>query len=444
MDGKTTVEGTIPEVYVLWHPACRIGESLASRIYQWLRPGNGLGPDVFFRCLPRPDRSAGPLPLPIRGGEGNQPDGGPEQKTTRRSQLVTTQILILLIDCNLVADASWRYWLEGLAVALPNGPERVFLPVALDSTAFNVPTCISRLNFLRPSGLPLPVSATPADIAVVAQSLCKQLTEALCRSLVRRPEPEKPGAKEGTLAAPLSVPAASPAKITIFLSHAKQDGAKPARRIRDYIYAQTQIAAFFDENDIPYGVGFSDVLTAALKDGTAAIIVVWSAAYSSRPWCRKELSTYRTPLQDTSNPDGPEFWRLSPLLLVDALDAGADTAGMSEVGDSTHIRWSDDLKELEERIVTMALRDAMLRSFHTTLARSLPRGPHNTRIVINWLPDPLTLMSIPQLRDPRNMAKGVSEIEVYYPGKGLSALQLDTLDKHFPWAYFKSFEQALA
>ncbi|HRP23912.1 hypothetical protein [Thauera sp.] len=39
----------IPEMYVLWHPRCEAGEALATRIYGWLRPGNGLGPQVFYR-----------------------------------------------------------------------------------------------------------------------------------------------------------------------------------------------------------------------------------------------------------------------------------------------------------------------------------------------------------------------------------------------------------
>ncbi|MEI8345296.1 MAG: carbamoyltransferase HypF, partial [Candidatus Omnitrophota bacterium] len=47
------------------------------------------------------------------------------------------------------------------------------------------------------------------------------------------------------------------AKIKIFLSHAKSDGTTPARRIRDYIYSQTQLAAFYDENNIPLGSAFA-------------------------------------------------------------------------------------------------------------------------------------------------------------------------------------------
>jgi TIR domain len=297
--GVSMTDRTIPEVYVLWHPGCQLGEALASSIYAWLRPGHGLGPDVFFRSLPRPDGGADPLPLPLPGEErrdaaGTAPQRDPNPKVTpRRNQVVTMQILVLLIDFNMVADASWRYWLEQLSLPSPHksGPTRVFLPVALDLTSFNIPSSIGRLNFLRPSGLPLPVNPTPAAIATVARSLCKQLTESLCRLLLghleTRTEPADTAATSGM----------SPAKIAIFLSHAKKDGHKPARRIRDYIYAQTQLAAFFDENDIPFGTAFAHVIQSGVGEShTAALIVILSAVYATRPWCRRELSVFRQPV----------------------------------------------------------------------------------------------------------------------------------------------------
>ena len=57
----------IPEIFVLWHPRCPLGESLARRILEWLRPGNGLGPEVFYRCLPAPGAPLNGLPPPLPG-----------------------------------------------------------------------------------------------------------------------------------------------------------------------------------------------------------------------------------------------------------------------------------------------------------------------------------------------------------------------------------------
>ena len=55
-------------------------------------------------------------------------------------------------------------------------------------------------------------------------------------------------------------------------------------------------------------------------------------------------------------------------------------------------------------------------------------------MVLNWLPDVVTLLQIPALR---NLEK---EVQVYYPGRGLSGLELSLLENLFPLATFDSFD----
>ncbi|MFN7611667.1 MAG: toll/interleukin-1 receptor domain-containing protein, partial [bacterium] len=113
------------------------------------------------------------------------------------------------------------------------------------------------------------------------RSLLKQLTEALyAHFMADLDQASEPGAT----------------KISVFLSHAKTDGTTPARGLRDYIYSQTQLAAFYDENDIAFGALFAKTLDDKLESSrTAAMIVVRSAAYFERPWCRRELAMFRRP-----------------------------------------------------------------------------------------------------------------------------------------------------
>ena len=297
------------------------------------------------------------------------------------------------------------------------------------STAYNVPESLRQLNFLRPAGLPLPTPDPPGPpdaLEVVARSLLKQLTEALCWLLLGR-EDEVSGAG--------GVGAADRPKVTIFLSHAKADGTHPARRIRDHIYSKTQLAAFYDENDIPFGSGFADVLSKNLgKAHTAALIAVRSARYAARPWCRRELSLFRRPMrEDAAVPTQAEHWRLSPMLVVDALAEGARTPGIPELGNTPLIRWSDNVPEQEEQIVTTVLRDALLAAFHSGMGRLVRDEP--SRIVLNWVPDPTTLLQIPRVRDANE------ELEVVYPGRGLTGLELDILSESFPQLQFRSFDQ---
>jgi hypothetical protein len=413
----------IPQVFVLWHPQCRLGEPLAKKIHGWLRPGNGLGPEVFYRSLPAPGNPANRLPPPLPG----ESRFAYETSSRTRRKASNLQIVLPLIDENMVADMTWRYWLEDLT--RQRATPREIMPVALDATAYNMPPAFRELNYLRPSGLPLTASERPdgSDFEVVVRSLLKQMTEAMCRVMLPG-RTEAPGA--GQASATRELP-----KVNVFLSHAKKDGTVPARQLRDYIYSQTQLAAFYDENDIAFGSSFAPVIRRALdsKD-TAAFIAVRSAHYASRPWCRREFSLFRTPRPENPNDPQPACWRLYPSLVVEAMEGRELSAGIPELGNSPVIRWSDDEQSPAELVVTTVIRDAMLASYHSALGASVPLDKN--QIVINWLPDPTTLLHIPTVRS--NTAR-----EVLYPGRGLSGMELDTLNELFPDLLFRCFEEVL-
>jgi hypothetical protein len=430
----------IPEIFILWHPHCSLGEKLARRIYTWLRPGNGLGPQVFYRSLPAPEAPDRGLPPPLPGESRTRP----EASASSWSRVCNLQIILPLIDAYMVADPGWRYWLNDLCVGKSNSMQRVITPVALDATAYNMPMALRRLNYLRPSGLPLPddVKMTGPLFEDVVRSLLKQLTEALCRTMLSRPRDDE------MLANSLSLPNDALHKLKIFLSHAKIDGLTPARRLRDYIYSQTQLAAFYDENDIAFGSIFSRAIQDDLDSpDTAALIAVRSERYASRPWCRRELSLFRRPRLEGVSNNRVERWRLFPTVTVDAMEGGQLTAGIPEFGNSSIIRWDDDGKNLEELIVTTAIRDTMLASFHSAMGASIAQMPYDSamgasasqavdRIIINWLPDPTTLLHLPAVRD------GL-ELDIVHPGRGLSGMELDILGDFFPRLTFRSFEEVL-
>ena len=323
---------------------------------------------------------------------------------------------------------TWRFWLEELA--LDSG--RVIMPVALDTTAYDMPAAVRKLNYLRPNGLPLPAGDALAGPAFeeVVRSLLKQITEALCRVMLPKPA-EAPAGRSSAPNSPLP-------KVNIFLSHAKVDGTRPARRLRDYIYSQTQLTAFFDENDIAYGSVFGGVIDSDLKSvDTAALIAVRTAGYASRPWCRREFSLFRRPRPVDGLPQGARRWFLYPALVVEAMTGGEPSSGRRGIRQQFGDPVGRQRAELEELIVTTVIRDAMLASFHSAMGAAIQ--PKENQIVINWLPDPTTLLHILASR-PEDQ----HEIEVVYPGRGLSFLDLDALNKFFPNLTFRSFEEALS
>jgi hypothetical protein len=111
------------------------------------------------------------------------------------------------------------------------------------------------------------------------------------------------------------------------------------------------------------------------------------------------------------------------------------SSGIPELGNTSMIRWTDDDEDLAELVVTTVIRDAMLGSFHSALGSTIPAK--RNQIIINWLPDPTTLLHIPAARSDQPR-------DVFYPGRGLSGLELDILDEFFPNLTFKSFEEALS
>jgi len=364
------------------------------------------------------------------------------------------QIVIALVDEHMVSDPTWRHWLSQLRTQ-GSSKRRAIIPVALDATAYNTPNELRELNFLRPAGLPLTnlndllvayekhrlnqktsleehQQAETVDSLV--RSLLKQLTETLTRLLL-------PRSKNEVIPSQLNAVDIAPPKVSIFLSHAKADGRVPAQRLRDYIYSQTQMAAFFDENDIAISSVFSKVLNYSLDSPTtAAMIAVRSARYAERPWCRREVSLFRKPQKVDNLSVGVgtnEQWRLHPLIVVEAMDDGCKSLGVPEFGNAPTVRWSTDIPDIEEQIVTRVIRDALLGTYHSALAASIPAEPGKLRLILNWLPDPTTLLHV--IRNHPDQ-----ELQIIYPGQGLAGAELDILYEFFPQIWFYSFEEILS
>ena len=154
-------------------------------------------------------------------------------------------------------------------------------PVALDGSAYNLPSVISKRNFIRH---PSPVGDLASDeekrsaFQTAAQKTLRHLTEALSRDLNVRLFPKQAGQK-----------------LKIFISYARADGTETPKKLRDFIQGQTQSSAFFDENDISFGESFSKVLEEGVGEKARALIVVGGDHYADRPWCRWEIGRFMQP-----------------------------------------------------------------------------------------------------------------------------------------------------
>jgi hypothetical protein len=124
------------------------------------------------------------------------------------------------------------------------------------------------------------------------------------------------------------------------------------------------------------------------------------------------------------------------VLVVSCLNPHEPTLGVPEFGNAPEIRWAEDVREQEEQIVTTLMRDALLSQFHAALARTIRAEP--SAILLNWLPDPVTLLRIEAERRKRGE---IGPATIYYPGQ-LSALDLDMLWELLPHFSLKSFEES--
>jgi hypothetical protein len=173
------------------------------------------------------------------------------------------------------------------------------------------------------------------------------------------------------------------------------------------------------------------------------MIAICSANYARRPWCRRGVSVFRKPERlDTKNQrPGYERWHLYPLIVVDAMEGAETSFGIPEFGNASLIRWSSDAQDIEELIVTATIRDAMLAAYYSALAESMAEtidpAPSRIRIVLNWLPDPTTLLLVKPDRSGQ-------ELDIIHPGQGLSYTELKLLSEFFPKLTFRSFEEILS
>jgi hypothetical protein len=454
----------IARIHLLWHEQFGAGRQLAREVFNWFRLPNGAGIPVSYRC----ERLDGKLvPLPLERAQAN--------------------LIVILVEEHMVTDPEWRNFLTKLAEKSQALPQRVLLyVVALHPTAYNLPRELRALNFLSPLPSAGGRGAQLGDVStpVLAARLLKQLTEAFARVFVRR---------DWTRHA-LPVAEAEPPKVRIFLSHAKADGGEEARQLRDYIYSETQLSAFFDENDIGFGNRFGRVLEETLESEAAALIAIEGDAYASRPWCRREVRLFREPRNLAlerfrqaiararrglptrwPRPTRSDLWIVQPVLVINTMSGKRDepTTAIAELGNSPMLRWQEEKKYL---YINALLRETILRSFSQRVAESLPRKPG--RLIINWAPDPLSIHQL--LRNNANLADDFADLievasgagapfattfqsrsrlapalrgrlqlarligaqqegELAYPDGALSGVELDYLRDCFPHLHFLSY-----
>jgi patatin-like phospholipase/acyl hydrolase len=256
-------------VYVVWRPEFADGAKIASGLYDHLMRDSqepiarGLGIPVYFRYAPAGDGSEAPIDIPIDEAEHTA--------------------VVVLVDDTMFShrDDGWAAYVGKLHEEIRPHPEKHrLLPVKFSDRGFDLAPDVGASNFIRPADDIPAASWAGTMLASGTHPLFNAVTHELCRLLLN--EPRIDHAREdygGRVGEP----------VTIFISHAKDDGARIAENIRDHINRNLQLKTFFDANDIPFGSEFALILRSSVDREHTAVLVIQTDRYSTREWCQREV-----------------------------------------------------------------------------------------------------------------------------------------------------------
>jgi TIR domain-containing protein len=240
-------------VYAVWHPGSVAGRRLAEALFEELF--RGLGIPVFFRSVAAREGLVLPLAVPF--------------EAARHSAV----FVLADQEMALQRDQGWGEYVRELlaTTASAQSPHRV-VPVLLDGAAIRV-----QAGGLWAQGIRM--NEQPEDLRDVY--FLSRAAHELCRLLLT--ELDEAGG------APPAPRDASWKPVKLFLSHSKADGLDRILDLKSYIESNSVFDLFFDANDIAPGHLFTEEIEANLADPRAALLVLLTDSYATRPWCRKEV-----------------------------------------------------------------------------------------------------------------------------------------------------------
>lgn len=260
-------------------------------------------------------------------------------------------VIVLADDHMLVGPTqagrlSWPEFVLNLANQCA-GPRHRFLPVQLSKNAWPLHDQLNETNF---------IAAHLQKESNLLPWLERRLLVEISRFLL--------GQSRGT-----------DAPVTLFLSHAKHDIALEPRlfdAMVSHLQATQPVHAWVDSGHIQPGKSFKDEIESAVP--TSAVMILATAAYSGRPWCRREVLLAKK--------------HGRPVVVVDGLN-GVDLRSFPYLGNVPVISWGEDGAR---RAVDFLLKE-IVRIEHAK--RVLASQAQAGDVVLTSPPELLTLVALP-------------------------------------------------
>jgi len=360
-------------VYVVWHPECQQASGYARTIFKTLcanpavPASRGLGLPVKFRTAISGEETPARIPF------------GEAQHTA----------VFVFADDELVADPSWRSYADGLVDAAGSTDDLV-VPIGITAMR-NLPPKLATLQAIRLNG----ASGAPEDPAAQDDPgahretlLLNDVMHDLCQLL----DPRDAGVK---------------VKVKVFLSHAKADGLRITRLIRDYLRDVARLEEFFDTDDIPDGARFAELLREQ-AGSLPALLAIQTDSYASREWCRLELLEAKR--------------GRVPIVVLSALQ-NRESRSFPYIGNVPVVRWRGD--ESLPVVVGALLGEVLRDRYFPRRAEGICQyhGLVPERQVFSYPPELVTLLAV---RDSIRTT-GKAPVRYLYPDPPLGTEELQLL-----------------
>ena len=362
-------------LYVVWHPNCVNGMKLGNRLLHHFRSDRfqnvtgGANVDVLFRHEAVPNTST---PLPIAWDDAS------------------SVAAVLLIDNALTNDPDWSSYAVGLIdQAGTTDFSRRVIPVAIDREAIDILSDGTQaLRWYEWSG----------DEDEKERRLIRDITDGFIRMLrVQLKQLQESSGQVNGFHDYLE-------NVQVFLSHSKKDqyGQNIARNVRDWAHSSSPLYTFFDANDIPAGVPFSDVIYDNIRE--SVMLAIYTNSYSSREWCCREVLYAKS--------------RDVPMVVVDCLTA-VDERAFPYMGNVPVIRIEPSRPDVAN--VIGILLDETFKGYLWRCRVEELRNSHPEALFTSHHPELLSLGRLPPPSD------GVERI-VVYPEPVISSDEMTLFD----------------
>jgi SLOG cluster2/TIR domain len=322
-------------LHLIFHPAAAHARNLALALHRALNADSAL-PNLAI-----------PTRLLPEDGTGLPPEGYDLDDAER-------SVVIVLADDALAADPideipagrrAWSDFVADLKKRCDDARHR-FLPVQLSAGAWPLHDDLRSTNFIR---------GTAASEEASRRLVERRLVVEISRFLMKRDRGER-------------------LPVKLFLSHAKQDiGQGPFDALTSHLAITQPVETWVDSAKIDPGSDFAAAIESGVRE--SAVLALVTAAYSSRPWCRREILFAK------------QHGR--PLVVVDALH-GIDIRAFPYLGNTPTISWAEGGAE---GAVDLLLKE-QLRHLHARLLLEAAKRP--TDILIPVPPELSALVALPK------------------------------------------------